>query len=242
MKYKISIAALPVYLILLLLVAVIGMECSTFRDFLRSARAADETPLPLIPGKSRGNLHMHTTCSDGQNSYEEMAQEGLRLNMSFIAITDHTFGGSPLCDAVIEQCRDDQRLLCIPGMEVTGRVHLPAIGIRGAIDKNLPVKRQIEEIHRQGGLAIAAHPFREENTYSEAELFESGLDAVECLGIPPGAEAAFHARLREYSIPCVYNSDAHSVSDLAKNWTTCDGMIRNIDDLKAALKGGKCGR
>jgi putative hemolysin len=30
---------------------------------------------PLVPGKSIGNLHMHTTCSDGKNSYEEMVQK-----------------------------------------------------------------------------------------------------------------------------------------------------------------------
>jgi putative hemolysin len=89
---------------------------------------------PLVRGKSIGNLHMHTTCSDGKNSYEEMVQKALSLKFSFIAITDHVYGGSALCEDVIRQCRDERRLLCIPSMEVTGKAHLLAIGIQSSIE------------------------------------------------------------------------------------------------------------
>ena len=66
----------------LLIVMVVG-GCLTFMDFLSSTKAADKAPPPLTPGRSLGNLHMHTTCSDGWNTYEAMVQEALRLNMSF---------------------------------------------------------------------------------------------------------------------------------------------------------------
>ncbi len=38
----------------------------------------------------RGDLHMHTTASDGRNSIEEMAREGLARGYEYIAITDHS--------------------------------------------------------------------------------------------------------------------------------------------------------
>jgi len=38
----------------------------------------------------RGDLHMHTTDSDGKNSIEEMAEAGRRAGYEFIAITDHS--------------------------------------------------------------------------------------------------------------------------------------------------------
>ena len=38
----------------------------------------------------RGDLHMHTTYSDGQNSIEEMAEAALKLGYEYIAITDHS--------------------------------------------------------------------------------------------------------------------------------------------------------
>jgi DNA polymerase (family 10) len=37
-----------------------------------------------------GDLHMHTTDSDGKNSIEEMAEAGRRAGYSFVAITDHS--------------------------------------------------------------------------------------------------------------------------------------------------------
>jgi putative hemolysin/predicted metal-dependent phosphoesterase TrpH len=196
---------------------------------------------PLVPGKSIGNLHMHTTCSDGKNSYEEMVQKALSLKFSFIAITDHSYDGSALCEEVIRQCRDERRLFCIPSMEVTGKAHLLAIGIQSSIDKRLPVKNQVAEIHRQGGIAIAAHPFRSKSPYTESELFETGMDATECRGIPLDKKAAFFDKIREHAIPCVSNSDAHNVSAMAASWVICDGEIRSLDDLKAAMKDNKCG-
>lgn len=196
---------------------------------------------PLVPGKSIGNLHMHTTCSDGKNSYEEMVQKALSLKFSFMAVTDHVYGGSAPCEDVIQKCRDEKRLLCIPGMEVTGRVHLVAIGIQKSIDPNLPVKRQVEEIHRQGGIAIAAHPFRMETPYTEAELFETQMDAIECRDIPEDKKAAFFEKIRERSISCVSNSDAHDVAAMASRWIICDGRIRSFDDLKTAIKEKRCG-
>jgi putative hemolysin/predicted metal-dependent phosphoesterase TrpH len=196
---------------------------------------------PLVPGKSIGNLHMHTTCSDGRNSYKEMVQKALSLKFSFIAITDHCYGCSALCKDIIRQCRDERRLLCIPGMEVTGRTHLLAIGIQSSIDKRLTVKKQVEEIHRQGGIAIAAHPFRRDSPYTESELFETGLDAIECKGIPADKKAAFFDKIREHAISCVSTSDAHNVAVMAASWIICDGEIRSFNDLKAAMKEKRCG-
>ena len=38
----------------------------------------------------RGDLHCHTTLSDGRNSLEEMAQEARRRGYAYLAITDHS--------------------------------------------------------------------------------------------------------------------------------------------------------
>jgi len=38
----------------------------------------------------RGDLHCHTTLSDGRNSLEEMAEEARRLGHAYLAITDHS--------------------------------------------------------------------------------------------------------------------------------------------------------
>jgi DNA polymerase (family 10) len=55
-------------------------------------KAAREGTLPeLIElGDIRGDLHSHTTLSDGRNSLEEMAEAGRARGYAYMAITDHS--------------------------------------------------------------------------------------------------------------------------------------------------------
>lgn len=47
----------------------------------------------------------------------------------------------------------------LPGEEIIGNGHhIIAAGIRTAVSRRLPADQQIREVHRQGGVAIAAHP------------------------------------------------------------------------------------
>ncbi|HEY7183983.1 MAG TPA: PHP domain-containing protein, partial [Blastocatellia bacterium] len=54
--------------------------------------AAMEGDLPMLieDGDLRGDLHAHTTWSDGRSSLEEMVEAAARLGLEYIAITDHS--------------------------------------------------------------------------------------------------------------------------------------------------------
>lgn len=54
--------------------------------------AAREGRLPVLVEEKdiRGDLHMHTSATDGRNSLREMAEEARRLGYEYIAITDHS--------------------------------------------------------------------------------------------------------------------------------------------------------
>ena len=56
-------------------------------------------------GDIRGDLHMHTTRSDGRASVEEMGRAAIELGYSYIAICDHT----PAVGAVRGLSPDDVR-------------------------------------------------------------------------------------------------------------------------------------
>ena len=74
--------------------AAIGLPC--FPPELREARRefewADAATIPPLIELSdiRGDLHMHTTASDGKATLREMAAAAQALGLSYIAITDHS--------------------------------------------------------------------------------------------------------------------------------------------------------
>src|SRR5580698_8718436 len=54
------------------------------------AAAAHALPLVVTLDDIRGDVHMHTTASDGHNSIREMADAALACGYKYIAITDHS--------------------------------------------------------------------------------------------------------------------------------------------------------
>jgi DNA polymerase (family 10) len=54
------------------------------------AAVAGKLPRLITLEDVRGDLHMHTTASDGQNSIEEMAEAAKARGYAYIAITDHS--------------------------------------------------------------------------------------------------------------------------------------------------------
>jgi DNA polymerase (family X) len=105
-------------------------------------KAAREGKLPTLVelGDVRGDLHAHTTLSDGRNSLAEMAAAGRERGYSYMAITDHSathgFGDDVQPDALrrrIEEVRawneehGSRRFRLLVGSEIN-------IGLDGSLD------------------------------------------------------------------------------------------------------------
>ena len=62
------------------------------REARREVEWAEKDQLPELITLDQiiGDLHMHTTATDGKNSIEEMANAGRERGLEFIAITDHS--------------------------------------------------------------------------------------------------------------------------------------------------------
>jgi DNA polymerase (family 10) len=62
------------------------------RENLGEIDAAAEHSLPRVVDLTdiRGDVHMHTTASDGRNSIREMAEAAIEYGYRYIAITDHS--------------------------------------------------------------------------------------------------------------------------------------------------------
>jgi len=98
----------------------------------------------------RGNLHCHTTESDGGLPPEETVAQYRSAGYDFLAITDH----GHLTDV---SHLADERFATIRGEELSNP-HLVALGIREGIEDRLDFAEQIAAVREQGGLPILAHP------------------------------------------------------------------------------------
>jgi DNA polymerase (family 10) len=74
--------------------AALGLDCippemrENLGEIERCARG--QGPALVCRSEIRGDVHMHTTASDGRNSIREMADAAMACGLEYIAITDHT--------------------------------------------------------------------------------------------------------------------------------------------------------
>lgn len=121
------------------------------------------------------NLHIHTTCSDGEGDFNQIVESAKQKNYKLIAITDHN---------TVEAHKNIQDNILLTGVEFDcwfGYVfiHLLAYGVdinhpelepflaknkaetESVILRLFPnrdVKKLITAIHNAGGIAVLAHP------------------------------------------------------------------------------------
>lgn len=126
----------------------------------------------------KGNLHAHTTASDGIYSIEECIRAYKGNGYSFLCITDHRvyFEGLELKDFIV-----------LPGtefhfhdMESRRAFHITGININKEICSDDSCRPQyiIDRIIEAGGMAVIAHPFWSLLTHDDIMKL-NGIAAIE---------------------------------------------------------------
>lgn len=219
----ISMAAVIVFLVVITMLTLVRI------DYFAQPRTTGE-------GYYIGNLHTHTTGSDGQMSYHQAIEAAKALGCDFIAITDHdtvTFATQFLCPI-------DKRILCIVGEEVSTKDgHILAIGITNVIPSGLSAEETIKRIHEQGGIAIPAHPAAPLGLTIEKVEGLPAVDAVECSPYTKGENYDYSCELLP-GFSYVYNSDAHRKDGLDRIANRCWLANLSLEALKEAVKAGNC--
>ncbi len=129
----------------------------------------------------RGFVHIHSNVQDGQLSIPELAELHRQRGYDFISITDHLDGMtktsyveySALCESL-----SDERFLCLYGFEGATRSgpHLMAICPGEFVPiGELDFHASAEAVQRAGGIAVLAHPTRQE----VAQTRDAPLDGIE---------------------------------------------------------------
>jgi hypothetical protein len=208
-----------------------------------------------LPGQwLRGNLHCHTTNSDGAMPPDRLVAHYSYAGWDFLSITDHwkvtTFPeGTALPDIVL-----------IPGIEVNTSAGSNSAGtnyhIVGINVQEAPPRREergpgaaqwyVDAIREQGGLAHVAHPY-----WSGLRLADvgplKGLYAIEVYNadtevhIGRGNSQVLLDDLLTERIPtnAIAVDDCHRPGyDSIRAWTVVKAAERSADAIVAALRDG----
>lgn len=149
-----------------------------------------------------GAYHIHSSRSDGTGTIEEIATAAARAGVAFVIVTDHG-------DATREPDAPTYRhgVLCIDAQEINSfGGHVVALNVRHAAPYPLAgeVRDVVEDIHRLGGWAVAAHPDspRADLRWRPGALGVDGLEWLNvdsewrALGLPTLGGAAVRSFLR----------------------------------------------
>jgi hypothetical protein len=125
----------------------------------------------------RGALHVHTRRSDGTGTIDDVAAAARRAGLQFVILTDH---GDGTRGSVSPAYR--YGVLCIDAVEIsTNGGHIVALDLpQTPFPLGGEVSDVIEDVHRMGGMSIAAHP---DSSRAELRLtdWEAPFDGLEWL-------------------------------------------------------------
>ena len=188
------------------------------------------------------DLHMHTTRHSPDSVMDPfaMVRQAKQVGLDGVVITEHDWLWTE--EELKELRTAAPGLVVLAGIEVTAwEGHFLVYGVHNpfALFRGIRVAALCQEVHHQGGVVVAAHPFRWEQQFDEIlrkeqpaldgmELFSSHMDA-ECRRLA----ADVHRRNR---LAGLGSSDAHQKEMLGVCYTEFDGPIRTARDLVEAIR------
>jgi len=196
--------------------------------------------------RSRADLHMHTSCSDGWPSPLELVTHVIAsTDLRVIAVTDHDTLEGALRAA--DRAAKTGGIEVVIGEEVSSRDgHILGLFLERRVRPGMSAAATLHAIHDQGGLAIAPHPFwrtlrRESNGgvvhgvgWLAAEL---EFNAIEVENGTPGFYV-FNRMARRLNLGLgaaeTGSSDAHILDAIGRAYTEFRGST--AADLRRAIE------
>ncbi len=154
------------------------------------------------PGWYKGELHAHSTESDGKFPVAEVVEAAINAGLDFFSLTDHF---------TVSQWRKlaplvNDRLAILRSCEVTshqGHANLQGIAewVDVYVDRDGWSMNQVaQEVHRQGGLLCVNHPFSGDLGWRAYDFDWSQADLMEVYHNLEGANNAFQAPLWDHHL------------------------------------------
>lgn len=195
----------------------------------------------------RGNLHTHTTRSDGACSLQAVIEDYASYGYDFLSITDHDMVAD--C-ALYESCASEAGdMILIPGNEITaGGPHIVHVDPQRLIEPLEDRQTVIDQIRDSGGFAIIAHPNAwnrfDHCPIERMEEWEGylGIEILNTLGWGGGSAYALNKwdilLSQGRRILGFANDDSHNPGMVAKGWNMVYVKDPSPASIVAALEKG----
>jgi len=188
------------------------------------------------------DLHIHTTrySPDSQMDPLDMVRRARQVGLDGVVITEHDRLWRE--DELGELRAAEPGLVILAGIEVSCREgHFLAYGVHDAttLPHGIGVAPMCREVHRQGGVVVAAHPFRWGQPFDQILRNERPeLDGLELMTNNMDAECRRRAAevQRQEHLAGLGSSDAHAEDVLGICYTAFEASIRDAGDLAAAIR------
>lgn len=195
------------------------------------------------------DLHVHTNrySSCSVLSPEEMINRAIFLKLDGLVIVEHELQWD--MDEIVSLkkfCRE-QDFLILRGQEIRTRYNgrlagdILVFGVDYIIDNIVNPKELIEIVKGEGGVCVAAHPYRPDYGLGD-DVYNLDLDGIEILNgntSAQGMQLALEAQ-QNLQIAGTGGSDAHCADAIGKYLTYFPEKIATEADLAAAIRGKKC--
>lgn len=181
----------------------------------------------------RGNIHTHTTISDGNRSPEAVIDDYESRGYDFLAISDHDIMVDP------RDYQNDTSMTLIPAVEITDNgPHLQHIGATETISPVSDRRVVIDSIDQSEGFAILNHPnwksdfdhwpvslMRDLIDYSGIEIYNGITERKQGSAVATDKwDQLLTAGRRVWGIG---SDDSHAIQDVGRAW-----MVIQVDEPK----------
>jgi len=194
------------------------------------------------------DIHLHT---DGYSrcsviNPEELIQRAVELHLDGIAITEHGIRWPDEKFETLKRLAEPHGLMLINGQEVQTYSFQKGMegeflifGLKKSLGSHFPTQELVERVHGEGGILIAAHPYKRsrfgtERYYGAGDrVYEFDLDALELYHPDHDEEALAKVRraMEKLSLPGTGGSDAHQVHEIGAYLTLFENEVRGEEDF-----------
>ncbi|HET6429577.1 MAG TPA: PHP-associated domain-containing protein, partial [Phycisphaerae bacterium] len=205
--------------------------------YLESPYLQDDNALWL-----RGNLHTHTTRSDGQEAPQAMLDRYAELGYGFLGLSDHdVYGDATGLDA--------RGLVLLPGVELSCGPHVLDVGARRLVPADTDHQALLDRVARDSGFAVLCHPnWQEDYAHYPYELLRTltgyvGMEIYNgaCIEMP-GNHLATDKWDRLLTLGRKVwgfaNDDAHAARHIGRGWNVARVREATAEAVLGALRAG----